>query len=139
MSASVLMGAKTRLILNHEEPNTRHGRIRDVICSSEPLAPWPTGFDEYDQTLAYKFLRVAQFECQQTDGEGCWGLSIISRDGCPSGATVTLDGLDDFRNKIETIDGATQGPVAPGERVQVLVNSYAADASTADVSRIVCQ
>jgi hypothetical protein len=92
------------------------------------LAPDVTG-------IAYRWLEDAEFTCELT--ETCWGMSVVTRDGCPESLYVELAILDPSGAKIG-FTNALVDAVQPGHDVRMVFENTEVGSHDADLGRFDC-
>lgn len=109
--------------------------------SSQPVAPapaaaWqPAGFSlTTDQDVAYRWLGDSEFECEIVDH--CWGMFVVSKNGCSS-LYVELAILDDAGNNVGYTNDLASG-VAAGQQAKLVFPNLETGASKARISKVTC-
>ncbi len=79
--------------------------------------PEYTGYSEDGETyiLAWRYLTAGEFPCESRGR--CWGISVITRNGCPLGISATLDLRDLADDHAGIALDFIPGPIEPGATV----------------------
>ena len=103
------------------------------------VLPWyPEGFTEYegDSQIAWRWLDFgSEYSCSY--GDYCWGMSIISRDGCPSSLYAEITILDSSGTNIGFTNDTTSG-LGAGQKAKMIFETFTAGANTARLAKISC-
>lgn len=107
-----------------------------TITTPTALAAWlPSGFRAAGDGLGARWLDDNEFECTYSSGH-CWGLEVITRDGCQDlYAEITI--LDSSNANIGWTNDTASG-VMPMERVRLIFDSFEAGARAARLSELNC-
>jgi hypothetical protein len=97
----------------------------------------PTGFNAWSQdaNVAYKWLDENEYSCQ--GGDYCWGLMVVTQNGCSNNLYVELSILD--KNDVQI--GYTNDTVSsalPLQKSKLVFDTYLEDSDTARISKISC-
>lgn len=120
--------------------NLGRGGLTRSTTGAPAAAPaaWtpPSGFTlTTDPTVAYRWLKAGEFHCVVADS--CWGMNVVSRDGCPHSLYVELSVL----NNAGTVVGYTNdvaGVLGPGQQAQLVFESVDDGAAKASVTKVSC-
>lgn len=107
-----------------------------TMSATASTRPWyPKGYSQYDSTTAVKWLKGSQFKCDYYDST-CWGLGVISSEGCPSGLYVAIN-IEDSSGSVVDWSNDTVPSLAPGKSAKLVFNTFGS-ASTASISEVKC-
>jgi hypothetical protein len=119
-----------------EDSNNNASSPYPVI--EEDLTGWiPTEFNSYseDPNIGWRWLKDNEFKC--TYGESCWGMMVISKDGCDRSLYAEVSILD--KNEVQigyTNDTASQA--LPMQKTKLVFNTFEDEAETARLTKISC-
>jgi hypothetical protein len=109
----------------------------NYIQESEDSSWIPKGFSAYsqDQNIAWRWLKNSEFECSY--GDSCWGLMVISKQGCPNGLYAELSLLD--KNRVQVgYTNDTLSAAQPLQKSKMIFESFEEAAETGQLSKISC-
>jgi hypothetical protein len=97
----------------------------------------PAKFNQWSQdpSVAWRWLENSEYECEY--GDGCWGLMVISKNGCLNGLYAELSLLD--RNDVQV--GYTNDSLSsslPLQKSKMVFTTYDESADSARLSKISC-
>jgi len=97
----------------------------------------PVEFNSYseDPNVAWRWLKDKEYKC--TYGDSCWGMMVISKNGCDRSLYAEISILD--KNEVQigyTNDSVSQA--LPMQKSKLIFNTYEDDANTARLSKISC-
>lgn len=110
-----------------------------VIAADAATKPWyPKGYNEYllDDTIAWKWLKTSQFDCDYYYAT-CWGMSIVAKDGCPTGLYAEIDIKDSSGQKV-SYSNDLSNYAGPGEKVKFVFNDFTDGRLTGSLNKINC-
>lgn len=111
-------------------------------ATPNPAAPiaawWPPGFTVWsaDSSVAYQWLTQGTFACTYSSGI-CWGMTIVTRDGCPTSLYAEVS-LADASGTAIGYTNDVAGAVSAGQRAQIIFDTFETTARTARISKISC-
>ena len=97
----------------------------------------PSNFDSWsaDSNVAWRWLKANEYACEY--GDGCWGMMLIAKSGCPSGLYVELSLLD--KNDVQVgYTNETVGSALPMQKTKMIFNSFEESAESGRISKINC-
>ena len=97
----------------------------------------PSNFDSWsaDSNVAWRWLKSNEYACEY--GDGCWGMMLIAKSGCPSGLYVELSLLD--KNDVQVgYTNETVGSALPMQKTKMIFNSFEESAESGRISKINC-
>jgi len=97
----------------------------------------PSNFDSWsaDSNVAWRWLKASEYDCEY--GDGCWGMMLIAKNGCPSGLYVELSLLD--KNDVQVgYTNETVGSALPMQKTKMIFNSFEESAESGRISKISC-
>ena len=97
----------------------------------------PSNFDVWsaDPNVAWRWLKANEYACEY--GDGCWGMMLIAKSGCPSGLYVELSLLD--KNDVQVgYTNETVGSALPMQKTRMIFNSFEESAESGRISKISC-
>jgi hypothetical protein len=97
----------------------------------------PSNFDSWsaDSNVAWRWLKANEYACEY--GDGCWGMMLIAKSGCPSGLYVELSLLD--KNDVQVgYTNETVGSALPMQKTKMIFNSFEESAESGRISKISC-
>jgi hypothetical protein len=97
----------------------------------------PSNFDSWsaDSNVAWRWLKASEYDCEY--GDGCWGMMLIAKSGCPSGLYVELSLLD--KNDVQVgYTNETVGSALPMQKTKMIFNSFEESAESGRISKISC-
>jgi hypothetical protein len=111
----------------------------DSLNSAAPTdTSWlPSNFDVWssDPNVAWRWLKANEYTCEY--GDGCWGMMLIAKSGCPSGLYVELSLLD--KNDVQVgYTNETVGSALPMQKTRMIFNSFEESAESGRISKISC-
>lgn len=119
--------------------NPGYNGIPNAVAPEVPTTPWvPVGFTKasMDETIAYRWMDGAEYDCEILDR--CWGMELVSKDGCPGGMYVELTTL--------AADGAavgftndTVGSIVAGGKARMVFDNTDDSASKARLADVSCR
>ncbi len=99
--------------------------------------PWyPKGYSQLDDNLAVKWLKPHSYSCEYS-GSSCWGLSVISAQGCPTSLYVAIN-IEDSSGTVVDWSNDTLPSLAPGKAAKLVFTSFSKGGSTARISDYSC-
>jgi len=126
------------LLLGYVDDNSQASQEEKEASAKEWI---PSDYDISRQGLtviegfAQKFIKSG-FKCAQ-DSEGCWGISVIARDGCQFGIYADMFFSDSAGNqKPEVREESTKA--APMQKMTLVFNTYDPSDQTARIWRVGC-
>lgn len=117
------------------DANTLDSRLGTMRSRANNLPWYPKGFDEYEDGIAYRFLKSKEFNCSY--GDHCWGMYVISQSGCPSSLYVELTILDSNGSNIGFTNDTTSG-LSPGQQAKMVFEDFTPGAQQARIAKISC-
>jgi len=115
---------------------------RATIVPAAPRATvvpawWPSDLLGHEGDLtAWRWLKKSEFDCTYSD-VSCWGMKVITRDGCPSSLYVELSILDSSGTAIGYTND-TVGSVAARQEAKLVFDTFEEDAEKARLAEISC-
>jgi hypothetical protein len=97
----------------------------------------PTEFNSYsdDANVAWRWLKDNEYKC--TYGDSCWGMMVISKNGCDRSLYAEISILDKSDVQIGyTNDTASQA--LPMQKTKLIFNTFEDEAHSARLSKISC-
>ena len=97
----------------------------------------PSNFDSWsaDSNVAWRWLKANEYACEY--GDGCWGMMLIAKSGCPTGLYVELSLLD--KNDVQVgYTNETVGSALPMQKTKMIFNSFEESAESGRISKISC-
>lgn len=72
-----------------------------------------------------------------TIGPKCWGMELITQNGCPNSLYVELSILDEAGTSVGYTNDTTSA-LSPGQRAKMLFESFEDDAHSARLTEVTC-
>jgi hypothetical protein len=97
----------------------------------------PSNFGTFsgDNNVAYRWLENDEFDCGY--GDSCWGIMIMSKQGCPNGLYAELSILD--RDDVQVgYTNDSVGSALPLQKTKMIFETFEDSAHSARVSDISC-
>lgn len=114
----------------------RLSTLRSVIQNAARNVPWfPRGYTEFEAGIAQKWLSVGEYSCSYS-GVSCWGMSVISKNGCGN-LYVEITILDTAGNNIGFTNDSASG-LQPGQKAKLIFDTFEDEAKFARVAEINC-
>jgi hypothetical protein len=113
------------------------GKDSSNLNSATDVSWIPSNFDRWsaDSNVAWRWLKASEFDCEY--GDGCWGMMLIAKSGCPSGLYVELSLLD--KNDVQVgYTNETVGSALPMQKTKMIFNSFEESAESGRISKISC-
>lgn len=88
-----------------------------------------------DPNIAWRWLEPNEFNCKY--GDSCWGMVIISKDGCPSSLYAELSILDEAGTQVGYTN-ETMSSALPLQKSKLIFETYEESANSARISKISC-
>jgi len=114
-------------------PNAEGGYA--PTSAPSPTSWLPSGFQVAGDGLGVRWLDDNEFSCSYSSGH-CWGLEVITRDGCQDlYAEITI--LNSNRVNIGWTNDTASG-IRPMEKVQLIFDTFEDSAHYARLSELNC-
>jgi hypothetical protein len=116
--------------------NTLDSRLQTIRLRATNLPWYPEGFEAFDGSTAYRFLKYgSEYRCTYS-GAYCWGVEVVTKSSCSNlyAELTILDGSG--RNIGYTNDVASN--VRAGERVVLIFDTYEDGADRGRISEMSC-
>ena len=97
----------------------------------------PTNFTAWDgdSNVAWRWLEADEFECDY--GDGCWGIMVTSRDGCPSSLYAELTLFDNDGVQVGYTN-ENVGSLYSGDKAKLIFTSFEEAAEKGRLAEISC-
>lgn len=113
------------------------GKDSSNLNTATDISWIPSNFDSWsaDSNVAWRWLKASEYDCEY--GDGCWGMMLIAKSGCPSGLYVELSLLD--KNDVQVgYTNETVGSALPMQKTKMIFNSFEESAESGRISKISC-
>ena len=102
-----------------------------------PALWWPSGFNAtpQDATVAYRWMADSEYTCDIADR--CWGLFVVSQNGCPNSLYVELSITDDAGNAVGYTNDVA-GAVQAGQQAKMVFDNFETGTRKARLSKVSC-
>jgi hypothetical protein len=95
----------------------------------------PSGFAEWDQNVAWRYLKPKEFDCGYADY--CFGIMVITKDGCPNGLYAELSLVDKNGTQVGYTN-EMMSTALPNQKSKLIFDTYEKQANTGRLSKISC-
>lgn len=112
-------------------------QVSDLKALAESVPWYPKGYREFSDGLAFRWLKSGEYHCASYSINGCFGVSVLSRDGCSSSLYLELTTYDSAGNAVGFTNDTT-GALLPGDHAQLVPEVVDDNVSSARVSEITC-
>ena len=110
------------------KPNTTTIEISWIPSGYSPLPE--------DSDIAYRWLETNEYDCSY--GDSCWGMMIISKDGCPNSLYAEISILDKSNVQIAYTNDSLSS-AAPMQKNKMIFQTFEDEAKTGRLSKISCR
>ena len=114
--------------------------IETPMATQRPVAWWPEGYNEWllDQNVAWRWQATSEFRCTYSGIDGrCFGIEVVTRDGCPDSLYVELS-LIDANGAAIGFTNDTAGAILPGQHAKLVLDTFEMSAVQGRVTQITC-
>lgn len=125
---------------NYSDIQNSNNTTSQYPVIEENLTDWiPTEFNSYsdDPNVGWRWLNKNEYKCSYSTSDGCWGMMIITKDGCDNSLYAEISILD--KNEVQIgYTNETASQALPMQKTRFVFDSFDADADTARLSKISC-
>lgn len=112
--------------------NSSTSKIPTAVDTSWIPAEFNSWVD--DSNVAWRWLDSKEFECT---GDSCWGMMVVTKNGCPRNLYAEISILDKSQVQIGYTND-TLSSALPMQKSKLVFNSYEKSAHSARLSKISC-
>jgi hypothetical protein len=115
-------------------------KASDELTSKYTVTPawFPSDFNEFaeDPNVAWRWLENKEFTCSL--GDACWGMLVVSKNGCPNSLYVEVSILDSSGTQV-SYSHDSLSVAAPMQKNKLTFESFDSSANTARLAKISCR